>query len=158
MKDGCAKCEHCAKGDFFYCEVAPRNYSLTDRDQGSFSTYAVWPDTNLHKIPDNISSAQAAPFLCAGLTVFTPMVRYGIQPGHRVGVIGIGGLGHLAIQFAAKLGANVTVFSSSENKRQEALSLGASDFKISKELKTKKLDHKLDYLIITATGHPDWEM
>lgn len=138
--------------------MAPRNYSLTDHDQGSFSNYAVWTDTNLHKIPDNIPSAEAAPFLCAGLTVFTPMVKYGIKPGHRVGVLGIGGLGHLAIQFAAKLGAQVTVFSGNENKREEALELGASDFWLSKDLKTKKPTLKLDYLIITATRYPDWEV
>jgi D-arabinose 1-dehydrogenase-like Zn-dependent alcohol dehydrogenase len=158
VKDGCGKCDRCVQGDYFYCQVAPRNYGLTDHDQGSFSNYAIWTDTNLHKIPDNIPSAQAAPFLCAGLTVFTPMVRHGIKPGHRVGIIGIGGLGHLAIQFANKLGAHVTVFSSSDSKKQEALKLGASDFWLSKDLKAKKPDLKLDYLVITATGHPDWEV
>jgi D-arabinose 1-dehydrogenase-like Zn-dependent alcohol dehydrogenase len=85
------------------------------------------------------------------------MVRHGIKPGHRVGIIGIGGLGHLAIQFAKKLGAHVTVFSSNDSKKQEALKLGASDFWLSKDLKAKKPDLKLDYLVITATGHPDWE-
>lgn len=157
VKDGCGRCKYCIEGDYFYCQIAPRNYGLTDHDQGSFSNFAVWTDTNLHKIPDNISSAEAAPFFCAGLTVFTPMVRYGIQPSHHVGVIGIGGLGHLAIQFAAKLGAHVTVFSSNESKRQEALELGASEFLLSKDLKTKSTHVNLDYLVITATGHPDWE-
>lgn len=157
VKDGCGRCKYCIEGDYFYCQIAPRNYGLTDHDQGSFSNFAVWTDTNLHKIPDNISSAEAAPFFCAGLTAFTPMVRYGIQPSHHVGVIGIGGLGHLAIQFAAKLGAHVTVFSSNESKRQEALELGASEFLLSKDLKTKSTHVNLDYLVITATGHPDWE-
>jgi D-arabinose 1-dehydrogenase-like Zn-dependent alcohol dehydrogenase len=157
VKGGCGHCERCSDGDYFYCEVAPRNYSLSDRDQGSFSTYAVWPETNLHIIPDNISSAHAAPFLCAGLTVFTPMVRYGIKPKHHVGIVGIGGLGHLAIQFAAKLGAKVTVFSNSATKKEEALELGATDFCLSKDLKGGLASSRLDYLIVTATGHPDWD-
>ncbi|KAF2027628.1 GroES-like protein [Setomelanomma holmii] len=107
VKDGCGECDVCQKGNCFYCKVAPRQYSATDHDQDSFSTYAVWPETNLHNITDRISDAQAAPLLCAGLAVFTPMNRHGIKPRHRVGILGIGGLGHLAIQFAAKLGAEV---------------------------------------------------
>jgi D-arabinose 1-dehydrogenase-like Zn-dependent alcohol dehydrogenase len=101
-------------------------------------------------------SAEAAPFMCAGQTVFTPMIRYGIKAGDRVGIIGIGGLGHLAIGFASKLGAEVAVFSSTENKRKEALSLGATEFFVTSELKTKKPEKKLDFLIITANTHPDW--
>ena len=94
--------------------------------------------------------------MCAGMTVFTPMRHYGIKPGHRIGVIGIGGLGHLAIGFAAKLGAEVVVFSGSENKREEAMKLGASEFWVSKNLKTEKPEKGLDYLIITSTQHPEW--
>jgi len=86
------------------------------------------------------------------------MVKYGIKAGHRVGILGIGGLGHLAIQFAKELGAQVTVFSSSEAKRAEALNFGASDFWLSKDVKTKKPDLRLDYLITTATSLPDWEV
>jgi D-arabinose 1-dehydrogenase-like Zn-dependent alcohol dehydrogenase len=94
--------------------------------------------------------------MCAGQTVFTPLIRHGVKAGHRVGVIGIGGLGHLAIGFASKLGAEVVVFSSTENKRKEALELGASEFWVTKDLTTKRPEKNLDYLIITATGHPDW--
>jgi D-arabinose 1-dehydrogenase-like Zn-dependent alcohol dehydrogenase len=156
VHDGCGECERCLAGMHFFCEVAPRNYGLTDHDQGSFATSAIWPETLLHKIPDNMSSAEAAPFMCAGQTVFTPMIRYGIKAGDRVGIIGIGGLGHLAISFASKLGAEVVVFSSSENKKKEALSLGATEFWVTSELKTKKPEKKLDFLIITANTHPDW--
>jgi D-arabinose 1-dehydrogenase-like Zn-dependent alcohol dehydrogenase len=94
--------------------------------------------------------------MCAGITVFPPMVRYGVKQRDRIGVIGIGGLGHLAIGFAAKLGAEVVVFSSTENKRKEAMELGASEFWVTKDLKTTKPEKTLDYLIVTATGHPDW--
>lgn len=156
MRDGCGECDHCKAGDYFYCEIASRQYGQTDFDQGSFADYAVWPDTNLHKIPDNIPSAEAAPFLCAGMTVFTPMRLYGIKPGHRVGIIGIGGLGHLAIQFAAKLGAEAIVFSSSESKRKEAMDLGTKEFWVTEDLGNKSPEKGIDYLVITATGHPDW--
>jgi D-arabinose 1-dehydrogenase-like Zn-dependent alcohol dehydrogenase len=84
------------------------------------------------------------------------MLRYGIKAGHTVGILGIGGLGHLAIEFAAKLGTKVIVFSSTENKRKEAMQLGAKEFYVTKDLGTKKPETKLDYLIVTATRHPDW--
>ncbi|KAF2099673.1 GroES-like protein [Rhizodiscina lignyota] len=157
VRDGCGECDHCKAGDIYYCDMGARMYGVSDFDQGSFADYATWPDTNLHKIPDNIPSAVAPPFLCAGMTVFTPMRNYGIKPGHRVGIIGIGGLGHIAIQFAAKLGAEVVVFSGSENKRKEAMDLGAKEFWVTKDLADNKKPEKgLDYLLITATKHPDW--
>jgi D-arabinose 1-dehydrogenase-like Zn-dependent alcohol dehydrogenase len=120
------------------------------------SKFAILPDVNLHKIPEVISSADAAPFLCAGQTVYIPMRRHDVKAGDRVGIIGIGGLGHLAIGFAAKMGAEVVVFSSSEDKREEALKLGASEFWVSKSLKEKKPEQGLDYLIVTASQHPEW--
>jgi D-arabinose 1-dehydrogenase-like Zn-dependent alcohol dehydrogenase len=156
VHDGCGECADCLAGRHYFCKVAPRNYGLTDHDQGSFATSAIWPDTLLHQIPENMDSAEAAPFMCAGQTVFTPMIRYGMKAGDCVGIIGIGGLGHLAIGFASKLGAEVAVFSSSENKKEEALSLGATEFWVTSELKTKKPEKKLDFLIITANTHPDW--
>jgi D-arabinose 1-dehydrogenase-like Zn-dependent alcohol dehydrogenase len=158
VHDGCGECDTCKEGDYFYCKVAPRQYGTQDFDQGSFSSFVVWPDTNLHKIPDAMASAEAAPFLCAGLTVFTPMVKYGVKPGHRVGVIGIGGLGHLAIGFAAKLDAEVVVFSGTENKRKEAMELGASEFWVTKDLKTTKPEKPLDYLVVTSSVLPDWSL
>ena len=86
------------------------------------------------------------------------MMEYGVTAGKRVGIIGIGGLGHLAIGFAAKMGAEVAVFSSSENKRKEAMELGASEFYVTKDLETKGPEKGLDYLVVTATGHPDWKL
>jgi D-arabinose 1-dehydrogenase-like Zn-dependent alcohol dehydrogenase len=112
---------------------------------------------NTHLFNIGLSSAEAAPFMCAGQTVFTPMLRYGVKAGDRVGIIGIGGLGHLAIGFASKLGAEVVVFSSTENKREEALKLGATEFWVTKELKEGNRPEKgLDFLIGTGTGHPEW--
>ncbi|KAF2104596.1 GroES-like protein [Rhizodiscina lignyota] len=156
IRDGCGTCKHCKAGNLWYCTVAPRHYATQDFDQGSFASYAVWPDTNLHKIPDNIDSAEAAPFMCAGMTVFVPMRNLGVKAGDRVGIIGVGGVGHLAIAFAAKLDAEVVVFSSSDEKRSDAEKLGASEFYVTNDLASKGPEKKLDYLLWTATSLPDW--
>ncbi|KAF2094388.1 GroES-like protein [Rhizodiscina lignyota] len=156
VKDGCGECEACQKGLHFHCKVAPRRFGVGDENQGSFGEFAIWPDTNLHKIPDELSSEEAAPLLCAGITVFQPLQEFDMKQGNRVGIIGIGGLGHLAIQFAAKRGAEVVVFSSSEDKREEAECFGASEFYVTKDLANKKPEKGLDMLIITSTSHPDW--
>jgi D-arabinose 1-dehydrogenase-like Zn-dependent alcohol dehydrogenase len=109
-------------------------------------------------IPDAIASEHAAPFMCAGLTVYTPMLQWGVKAGDRVGVVGVGGLGHLAIAFAAKMGANVVVFSGTEGKREEALALGAKEFWVTGNLGEKKPEKGLDFLVATGSGHPDWKL
>jgi D-arabinose 1-dehydrogenase-like Zn-dependent alcohol dehydrogenase len=157
-KDGCGKCATCLSGNSYPCEIAPRNFGSQDLDQGSFSTFSIWPETDLYKIPDALSSAEAAPLFCAGMTVFTPMLKLGLKKGDRVGIIGIGGLGHLAVQYAAKLGADVVVFSGSADKEKEAVLLGAKEFFVTKNLAEAKLDKTLDYLFVTANGHPDWNV
>ncbi|KAK9768257.1 hypothetical protein K7432_001224 [Basidiobolus ranarum] len=105
------------------------------------------------KIPDAIDSAEAAPILCAGVTVFTPMRRHGVKAGERVGVVGIGGLGHLALQYAKALGAEVTAISTSTNKKEEAQKLGATHFvNLRDEEDMKKASRSLDYLFITSNA------
>jgi D-arabinose 1-dehydrogenase-like Zn-dependent alcohol dehydrogenase len=116
----------------------------------------VWPDTHIQRIPDSIDLEHAAPFLCAGQTVAIPLLRRGVKKGERVGVVGIGGLGHLAIQYAAKMGADVVVFSGSESKRDEAIEFGASEFYVTKDLATKKPEKGVDVLLVTTAKHPDW--
>jgi len=116
----------------------------------------VWPDTHVQKIPDGMDLKLAAPFLCAGQTVAIPLMRRGVKNGQRIGVVGIGGLGHLAIQFAAKMGAEVVVFSSTENKRDEAMEFGASEFYATKTLDMKKPEKGVDALLVTTAKHPDW--
>jgi len=86
----------------------------------------------------------------------TPLLRRGVKEGDRIGVVGIGGLGHLAIQFASKMGSEVLVFSSTENKREEALALGAKEFYVINELETKKPEKDIDVLLVTTSKHPDW--
>jgi len=105
-----------------------------------------------------MSTEIAAPLMCAGMTVFTPLIRYGVKPTDRVGVVGIGALGHLAIQFASKMGCDVVAFSGTESKKEEALALGARSFVDTKGLDELKLDGKLiNHLLVTTSAFPDWK-
>jgi D-arabinose 1-dehydrogenase-like Zn-dependent alcohol dehydrogenase len=131
-------------------------FGNADLDEGSFGSHVVWEADMLARIPDAIELKHAAPLMCAGATVWTALTMYGLKPGDRVGVQGIGGLGHLAIQFAAKLGCEVVVLSSSESKREEATKLGATDFYVMKgdlDLPANKL---INHLLICGSGNPDY--
>lgn len=114
----------------------------------------------LVKIPDAIAMEHAGPFMCGGSTVFEPMSRYGLQAMDRVGVIGIGGLGHLAIQFAAKMGAEVVVFSGSADKEEEARQLGATEFYAMKGKKAGEVNigKQLKHLYVCTSSAPDWSL
>jgi D-arabinose 1-dehydrogenase-like Zn-dependent alcohol dehydrogenase len=139
-----------------HCINEPRYYSGSDFDQGSFATHVIWPETLLHRIPDGLTDAEAAPLFCAGQTVFIPLLKH-VKPGERVGIVGIGGLGHLAIQFASKWGCDVVAFSGTEKKKAEASMLGASEFVTTNGVEKFKLEKKLDHLFVTTSQHPKWE-
>jgi D-arabinose 1-dehydrogenase-like Zn-dependent alcohol dehydrogenase len=130
-------------------------YASKDLDQGSLASHAIWKADYVFKLPESIPREYAAPLMCGGGTVFHTLKSFGTKPTDRVGVIGVGGLGHLAIQFAAKMGCEVVVFSGTDSKKEEAFKLGASEFiatKNVKELKTKPIDQ----LLVTASFQPDW--
>ncbi|KAF5393029.1 hypothetical protein D9757_001103 [Collybiopsis confluens] len=136
---------HCTKGGFF---------GLNDFDQGSFSNIGVWKEQWLFRIPDGIKSEDAAPLMCAGSSCFAPLIQY-CRPIDRVGIIGMGGLGHLAIQFAAKMGCHVVVFSGSESKRADALALGAHEFYVTRgvsDFSTLGMTEPIDRLLMTAAA------
>ena len=109
-------------------------------------------------IPDAIPSEDAAPLLCAGATVFTVLSRYGVKSTDRVGVLGVGGLGHLAIKFAAAMGCNVVVLSGSESKREQAMAFGAKEFHAMKSWDGKKPEgwKGIDHLLVCGSGKPDY--
>lgn len=111
-------------------------------------------ETFLHKIPEAMASADAAPLQCAGATTYNALVQV-VKSGDRVGILGIGGLGHLAIQFANKLGHEVVVFSTSKSKEGEARQLGASEFYTFDEL--EKLTKPVHTLVLTGSKYPDWK-
>jgi uncharacterized zinc-type alcohol dehydrogenase-like protein len=108
-------------------------------------------------IPDALKSESAAPLLCAGITVYNPLRSHGVNPSSRVGIIGIGGLGHLAIQFARAFGAEVTAFSTTAAKEEEARALGAHHFVNSRESKAlKEVAGTQDFILTTVNADQDW--
>lgn len=97
--------------------------------------------------------------MCAGQTVWIPLVRANVRPWQTVGVVGVGGLGHLAIQFAAKMGCRVVVFSGTDSKREEAMRLGATEFYTATDLRNPDMKKKfVDYLMVTTSQLPDWNV
>ena len=111
------------------------------------------------KLPDALECRAAAPLLCGGITVYSPMRSSGVSPASRVGVIGIGGLGHLALQFARAFGAEVTAFSTSPAKEEEALALGAHRFVHPRDSKAlKAVEGSQDLILSTINAAQDWNM
>ncbi|KAI0143120.1 GroES-like protein [Xylariaceae sp. FL1272] len=153
--NSCGHCRECLTGRETYCKERAI-YGFHDHDQGSVSSHAIWRESFLHKIPDGISDVDAAPLQCAGASVFGAMQAYGSRSTETVGVMGIGGLGHLAIQFAAKMGNKVVVLSSSESKREQAFKLGAHGFVVTKDNPKLEVSSLLDRLIVTTSAQPDW--
>ncbi|OOF98236.1 hypothetical protein ASPCADRAFT_164643 [Aspergillus carbonarius ITEM 5010] len=150
----CDACDMCLTGRDAYCSSA-KMYGVEGYDtQGSICSHAVRKEQWLFKVPDSISSADAAPLMCGGGTVWVPLVEQ-CKTYERVGIVGIGGLGHLAIQFAAKMGCDVVVFSSTEDKREEALSLGANEFYATKgvsDYANLGVTKPIDRLLITTSA------
>jgi uncharacterized zinc-type alcohol dehydrogenase-like protein len=132
--DSCRACEYCQRGDQQYCvEGATGTYNGFERDGttiafGGYSNHFVIDEAYAVRIPDTLDFAGAAPLLCAGITLYSPLRHWNATSGKAVGIIGLGGLGHMGVKFSAALGATTTVFSHSASKRDDALRLGAHDF------------------------------
>ncbi|KAJ7657518.1 chaperonin 10-like protein [Mycena rosella] len=153
----CGDCCYCLSGHDNFCTTA-ETYGTGNFDQGSFGSHAVWDASWLFKIPAGLAPEAAAPLMCGGGTVFSVIDTYNIRPTDRVGVMGIGGLGHLAIQFLAKMGVRVVVFSSTEAKRAEALQLGAAEFYATAGAAALDIGAPLDHLFVTTSVLPDWSI
>jgi D-arabinose 1-dehydrogenase-like Zn-dependent alcohol dehydrogenase len=115
----------------------PKQYGQTDLDQGSSSTGGIWDSRFVYKVPENMASEHAAPPLCGGWTVWNALTGYDLKPTDHVGILGIGGLGHLAIQFANQISCEVTAFSGTKSKRVDAPTLGADHFVTRTRLKER---------------------
>lgn len=152
--DSCGFCEWCRHGEENLCAQAQPTCV------GRHGGYADAMRVNARfamKLPEALDSETAAPLLCAGITVYSPMRSAGINPGSRVGVIGIGGLGHLALQFARAFGAEVTAFSTSPAKEEEALRLGAHRFVHSRDNKAlKAAEGSQDLILSTINAQQEW--
>ncbi|KAJ1942051.1 hypothetical protein FBU59_003314 [Linderina macrospora] len=144
-------CKECSRGLDPHCPHMVFTYN--GHSHGGYAD-AVRVDANyVFKIPAAIDPVYAPPLMCAGTTVFAPMLRKGVKKGDRVGVIGIGGLGHLAIQYAHALGAEVVAFSHSPTKKQQATELGASIFvDTSNKEELDAVQGTLNYLLITSNA------
>ena len=159
MVDSCRACSSCTAGFEQFCEKGmAATYNGTEMDRvtptyGGYATEIVVDERYALRIPDGLDLAGAAPLLCAGITTYSPLRQFGTKPGDRVGVVGLGGLGHMAVKLAASMGAKVTVFSTTEAKAEDARRLGASDFAVTKGGDALKgLAGKLDLVIDTVSA------
>jgi D-arabinose 1-dehydrogenase-like Zn-dependent alcohol dehydrogenase len=157
LHDACGHCKECLRGAETFC-AERKLYSEADLDQGSMASHGVWKEDFLFRIPDTMKTEDAAPLMCGGATVFNALQFHGVKSTERVGIIGVGGLGHLAIQFAAKMGCEVVVFSGTDSKKEEARQLGATEFHATKGLKELKINNKIDHLLVTTSVQPDWDL
>ncbi|MEI8051374.1 MAG: NAD(P)-dependent alcohol dehydrogenase [Actinomycetes bacterium] len=133
MVNSCRSCENCLAGEEQYClEGNVGTYNATDRDgtttQGGYSTHVVVDEHFVVPIPDGLGLDVAAPLLCAGITMFSPLNHWGAGPGTKVAIVGLGGLGHMGVKIAHAKGAEVTVLTRSEDKAHDAKRLGADHF------------------------------
>ncbi|WP_073664201.1 NAD(P)-dependent alcohol dehydrogenase [Pseudomonas aeruginosa] len=139
MVDSCQECDQCQKGEEQLCrEGNVQTYGGHDRitgepTQGGYSKHIVVREAFCLRMPEGLDLSKAAPLLCAGITTYSPLRTWGVGPGSRVGVIGLGGLGHMAVKLAVGLGADVTVLSRSSNKEADALALGADRLLLSSD-------------------------
>ncbi|TFH55160.1 NAD(P)-dependent alcohol dehydrogenase [Glutamicibacter arilaitensis] len=156
LVNSCMECENCLAGDQQFCEQSVGTYGSTDRDgtmtQGGYATHVVVTENFALKIPEGINLDVAAPLLCAGITTFSPLKHWGAGPGKKVAVVGLGGLGHMAVKIASAMGAEVTVLSQSLKKKDDGLKLGASDYRATSDESTFKDLHKYFDLIINTVS------
>ena len=154
QSNSCGVCEWCIQGKENLC---PASEATCVRRHGGYADRVRCNARFAIPIPEALESENAAPLLCAGITVYNPLRSHGINPASRVGVVGIGGLGHLAIQFARVFGAEVTAFSTSASKEAEARALGAHRFVNSRETKAmKEVAGSLDFILNTANADQEW--
>jgi uncharacterized zinc-type alcohol dehydrogenase-like protein len=159
--DSCRECSSCRAGLEQYCKVGMTpTYNGTGRDgqptQGGYSGAIVVDENYVLRIPDALPLDATAPLLCAGITTYSPLRHWGAGPGKRVAVIGLGGLGHMAVKLAAAMGAEVTVLSQSLKKMEDGLRLGASDYYATSDPETfTKLAGSFDLIVNTVSANLD---
>lgn len=156
--DSCRKCENCQIGLEQYClEGMTGTYNGLERDgttvaQGGYSKLIVVDQNYVVNIPLNLDLAGVAPLLCAGITLYSPLRHWKAGPGKKVGILGLGGLGHMGVKYAHAMGAEVTVFSHSPEKREDALAMGATHFVVNPDkAELEKLANSFDLILNTVS-------
>ncbi|HTQ26789.1 MAG TPA: NAD(P)-dependent alcohol dehydrogenase [Puia sp.] len=164
MVDSCRVCDPCQRFMEQYCaEGMTGTYNNYERDgttvaQGGYSTKIVCDERWVYHIPGKLDLKAVAPLLCAGITTYSPLKYVNLQPGSKVAVAGLGGLGHMAVKFAVAMGAEVTMLSTSARKEADALKLGAHHFVLSNEERAMKaLDSHFDVIVDCISGNHDYE-
>ena len=162
MVDSCGRCDPCRRGTEQFCtQGAAWTYNSTEIDRttptyGGYSTAIVVREAFALRIPAGLDPAGTAPLLCAGITTYSPLREWGVKAGRKVGVMGLGGLGHVGVKLARSMDADVTVFSTSPSKQREAERLGASGFLVARDRKALEAQKgKFDFLLDTVSGPHD---
>jgi len=159
--DSCHECDYCKEGEEQFCEQGS-TIVFNSQDKrfggityGGFSESIVVDENYVVHIPETLDLASAAPILCAGITVYSPFKHWNIKAGKKVGIIGIGGLGHIAIKIAKAMGAYVTVFTTSNSKAEDAKRLGADEVVLSTDNEQLKAQSKFDMILDTVSAKHD---
>jgi len=160
--DSCRSCPACRVGEEQYCDgPATFTYNAPEKNGsgttfGGYSTQIVVDENYVVRVPETLPLDAAAPLLCAGITTYSPLRRFGVKAGTKVGVVGLGGLGHMAVKFAKAMGAHVTVLSHSANKKDDAMKLGADAFVATSEPDAfEPLAGQFDFLLDTVSASHD---
>jgi uncharacterized zinc-type alcohol dehydrogenase-like protein len=158
LVDSCRTCPSCRAGEEQYCENGMVfTYNAPDKHTGGltyggYSTRIVVDQDFVLRIPDNLDPAAAAPLLCAGITTYSPLRHWKVGKGHKVGVVGLGGLGHMGVKLANAMGAHVVMFTTSPNKAEDARRLGAHEVVVSKDLnQMTKQANSFDLILNTVS-------
>jgi uncharacterized zinc-type alcohol dehydrogenase-like protein len=163
MVNSCRECENCRAGFEQYClEGFVDTYGAVDRDgtitQGGYSQKIVVDEHFVLRVPESLPFEKVAPLLCAGITTYSPLAHWNAGPGKRVAVVGLGGLGHMAVKIAHAMGAEVTVLSQSLRKKDDGLALGADAFHATSDPETfRALRNSFDLIVNTVSAPLDVE-
>jgi uncharacterized zinc-type alcohol dehydrogenase-like protein len=162
MVDSDRVCPNCRAGQEQFCVKVPIfTYNSTDPHlggvtYGGYSQSIVVDEAFVLRVPDKLDPAAAAPLLCAGITTYSPMRHWNVKAGQKVGIVGLGGLGHMGLKFAHAFGATTVLFTTSPNKTADALRLGADEVVVSKnEAEMKKHEESFDFILDTVSGDHD---
>jgi len=163
LVDSCRDCDNCKKGLEQFCRNGSTGtYNGKDKHlggvtYGGYSNKIVVDESFVLKVSDKLPLQAVAPLLCAGITTYSPLRHWKVGKGHKVGVLGLGGLGHMAVKFAVSFGAEVTVLSTSPNKEQDAKKLGAHHFALTKDAEqVKNLAGKFNFIIDTVSAEHNY--
>jgi uncharacterized zinc-type alcohol dehydrogenase-like protein len=161
LVDSDRTCPNCLAGLEQFCPGMVLTYNFPDRHlggvtYGGYSDSIVVDENFVLRVPENLDLAGAAPLLCAGITTYSPLRHWGVTKGKKVGIVGLGGLGHMGVKFARALGAHVVVFTTSPGKREDALRLGADEVVISRDAnEMQKHAGSFDFILDAVSADHD---